>query len=465
MKNLLFLFFCLLCIHTAFPQSQAVDSLLQKLAVEKNEDKKVDLIVSLFLTGLDKDPYLTIQTGHAVLKQAQENNDLIKEASAYCILATGYRISGNPIRGLQLQQKALQSAEKANNFSILAMIKNQMGHTYRDRDEWENAFKIYSSAQDDAVRGKNEVIKIWPVMNLGVCYLNLNKLDSALSYLQRAYESSITINQWDVPYMLWNLGSVHSKMNNALLAVSYFKMSIQISEDAKRYRQLNFAYTGLAVHFQRMNQQDSCILYLKKALVSVQNTPFFFMSVTPAKMLADIYEQSNCDSTLKYAGIYKVANDSVFSNKINQEIQVMTFDEQLRQQELVTGKIKAEEQRKQNIQFALIALGIIVFIILFLLFSRSIVANQTLISFFGVLGLLIVFEFINLLIHPWLVSFTHESPVLMLLVLVLIASLLIPLHHRLEKWIKEKMTEKNKTIRLAAAKKTIEKLEKKQKSS
>jgi len=143
----------------------------------------------------------------------------------------------------------------------------------------------------------------------------------------------------------------------------------------------------------------------------------------------------------------------------------MTFDEQLRQQELVTGKIKAEEQRQQNIQFALIALGIIVFIILFLLFSRSIVANQTLISFFGVLGLLIVFEFINLLIHPWLASFTHESPVLMLLVLVLIASLLIPLHHRLEKWIKEKMTEKNKTIRLAAAKKTIEKLEKKQESS
>lgn len=94
----------------------------------------------------------------------------------------------------------------------------------------------------------------------------------------------------------------------------------------------------------------------------------------------------------------------------------------------------------------LIAFGIITFIILFLLFSRSIVANERLISFFGVLGLLIVFEFINLLIHPWLASFTHESPVLMLLVLVIIASLLIPLHHRLEKWIKEKMIEKNKAI-------------------
>ena len=179
-------------------------------------------------------------------------------------------------------------------------------------------------------------------------------------------------------------------------------------------------------------------------------------------MLAGIYEKNNCDSTLKYAGIYKIANDSVSSNKINQEIQVMTFDEQLRQQELSTEKIKAGEQRKQNIQFASIALGIIVFILMFLLFSHSIVANQKLISFFGVLGLLIVFEFINLLIHPWLASLTHESPVLMLLVLVLIASLLIPLHHRLEKWIKEKMTEKNNAIRLAAAKKTIQKLEKKQ---
>ena len=80
MKNLLFLFCFSLCNHTAFSQSQPVDSLLQKLAIEKNEDKKVDLIVSLFLSGLDKDPYLTIQTGQAILKQGQEKNDLIKEA-------------------------------------------------------------------------------------------------------------------------------------------------------------------------------------------------------------------------------------------------------------------------------------------------------------------------------------------------------------------------------------------------
>jgi hypothetical protein len=36
--------------------------------------------------------------------------------------------------------------------------------------------------------------------------------------------------------------------------------------------------------------------------------------------------------------------------------------------------------------------------------------------------------------------------------------LLVPLHHRIEKWATAKMVEKNKKIRLAAARKTIEEL-------
>ncbi len=39
--------------------------------------------------------------------------------------------------------------------------------------------------------------------------------------------------------------------------------------------------------------------------------------------------------------------------------------------------------------------------------------------------------------------------------------MLIPFHHKIEKWIIEKMVKKNNDIRLAAVRKTIEKLEKK----
>jgi len=49
----------------------------------------------------------------------------------------------------------------------------------------------------------------------------------------------------------------------------------------------------------------------------------------------------------------------------------------------------------------------------------------------------------------------------MLSALVIIGALLIPMHHKIEKWVIEKMVEKNKAVRLAAARKTIEQLEKK----
>ncbi|MBP6417530.1 MAG: hypothetical protein KBA90_15050, partial [Chitinophagaceae bacterium] len=148
-------------------------------------------------------------------------------------------------------------------------------------------------------------------------------------------------------------------------------------------------------------------------------------------------------------------------SKSNQQILLMTFEEDLRQQEVAAEKVKEEQQRKQNIQYALLALGILSFIILFLALSRRHITNTKVIQFLGVVALLVVFEFLNLLLHPFLERITHHNPILMLLALVCIAALLVPLHHKLEKWATHKLVEKNKQIRLAAAKKTIEQLDSK----
>jgi hypothetical protein len=139
----------------------------------------------------------------------------------------------------------------------------------------------------------------------------------------------------------------------------------------------------------------------------------------------------------------------------------LSFKEQLRSIEDAAKKSEEADQRKQNIQFILIAFGIISFIIVFLLLSRSFITNTKAIEFLGIIALLIIFEFLNLLLHPFLEKVTHHSPVLMLLALVCIAALLVPLHHKVEKWATAKLVEKNKTIRLANAKKTIELLDKK----
>jgi hypothetical protein len=151
--------------------------------------------------------------------------------------------------------------------------------------------------------------------------------------------------------------------------------------------------------------------------------------------------------------------DSLFNLQKTQNIQTVAYREQMRQNDIEIEKTKAEQERKENIQYAILAIGIIIFLLFLLFLSRSIIVKEKWVSFLGVLGLLVVFEFINLLIHPTLELYTKHSPAWMLIVLVAIAAVLIPMHHRLEKKIKQMMVEKNKKIRLDAARRTIEELE------
>ncbi len=459
MKKVLFLFGFLISIQIGFSQNSDVDALFKKIAAEKDENSRIDIIIDFLANTSEVDPVLDMQNCQKILLHAQKNKDKITEAMALSNIAYDYRAFGNTAKSLEYNLKATALAAETGNEKLINNTGLNLAHIYKDQADYSKAIAIYLSAAESATRQKDNLIQAWAFASLGEVYETMNKKDSALMYTQRAYELSMQ-NHYDIiSSVLRTLGSIQGKMGNKELAASYFTMSIKEAYKINSARWLNQSYFGVAQYYFDIRQNDSSIMYAKKAIDIVKNTAFSNKSIKPAKLLLDIYENTNSDSAIKYFKIYKAANDSMFSAKTIQQTQAMAFENGLRQQELATEKTKAEEKRKLNVQYALIALGIVTFIILFLLLSRSIIVTEKWISFFGVMGLLVVFEFINLLIHPALVSVTHESPILMLLVLVAIASLLIPLHHRMEKWIKEKMTEKNKKIRLEAAKKTIEKLE------
>lgn len=137
----------------------------------------------------------------------------------------------------------------------------------------------------------------------------------------------------------------------------------------------------------------------------------------------------------------------------------MSFSEQIRQLELESQNLEAKQSHKQNIQLTLIGFGIIGFIIVFLLLSHSFIISAKIIEFMGTVAMLLVFEFVYLLLHPFLEVITQHSSILMLIALVSIAALLVPLHHKAEEWAITKLVSKNKAIRLAAAKKMIEELD------
>ncbi|HMC98848.1 MAG TPA: hypothetical protein VKH37_01800, partial [Ferruginibacter sp.] len=95
-------------------------------------------------------------------------------------------------------------------------------------------------------------------------------------------------------------------------------------------------------------------------------------------------------------------------------------------------------ERAEQLQLLGIGIFIPLFFLLVLLISRRKV-HVRLLKFLGVISLLILFEYLTLLLHPYVADLTHHTPILELLIFVCVAAVLIRLHHRVEEWFIEKL--------------------------
>lgn len=443
----------LFCTFSSAAINADDEKMLHKIAMEKNDSARLNLMIEYFSTTEQSSPDLDLQKAQKLLLQSQKYHDKTGEVYALTQIGLDYRSFGNSTASLKYYLKALSLAEATGNMTLIAPVYNDLGNIYRDRSDYRRAIDFYLRSEDAAVKGRNYKVQSWALRNKGEAYLLMNKIDSALIYTQEAYELSTRIGYDDyLSDILAQLGSVQAQLGNGILALSYYKLAITEAERNSSIKPLNQCYTALAQYFATQDQKDSCLWYAKKAVAIVEHTAYSNLRLAPAKLLALVYKGNDCDSALKYANMFRLANDSLFSVKSIQQMQLLTFEDDLRRQEAAAEKAAEEEEREANIQYVLIAISIVTFVILYLLLSRRFIANPKLVAFLGVVALLIMFEFLNLLLHPFLERITNHSPLLMLLSLVVIAALLIPVHHRLEKWTRDRLVKKNNEIRLRTKK-------------
>jgi uncharacterized membrane protein YoaK (UPF0700 family) len=117
----------------------------------------------------------------------------------------------------------------------------------------------------------------------------------------------------------------------------------------------------------------------------------------------------------------------------------MIFRERLYQEEKQAELIQSIKERNFNLQL----LAIIVFIIGFfsvILVLAKVRIRPAVVEWLGVIALLMLFEFIALLIHPFIEKWTDHSPVYMLLALMVVAAGMGPLHHKVRGKIMSRLT-------------------------
>lgn len=453
MKKIFFSFFIVFFFKVT-AQTLPTDSLLLQLQSAKEDTNKVTLLLRLSSANTYNNPQIALEYSLSSLSLSQKLDFESGEFKSLLKLGEAVAVSGNFTSALEIKLKALKLAEKTGNDVFIGdAYMNLAGFYFYQGDYIQSILYTKKSFSfPSSYAQQQELLNGF----LGEAFFKLNQLDSALFYIQKAYQLDLSGDwHWSVPYYI--LGGIHSKQNHPELALNYYRLGL--SQKAAQ-KDIIDGYLGIANVFEKTGNKDSALYYAKKTIDEGRQFSLLPEVLEATVLVKNVYKKENKDdSAFFYQELMIEIKDSLFSQEKQRQVQNQTFDEKIRQQELEKEKNKQSEERKQNIQYIIISLSLVIFIILFFLFSHSIVANERLIKFLGILSLLIVFEFINLLIHPYLADITNHSALLMLVIMVCIAALLIPLHHRLEKWITHRMVEKNKKIRLASARKTIAKLE------
>jgi len=451
--------------QTVFAQNNNPDSAKAALAGYTNPMERFSATIN-YLETIDSRASYNIDSAICIdlLQIAQQ----LKNDS---LLATSYNWIGyyfNQSKGanstaLEYYFKALPLAEKFNDKRRISSLYFDIASTYyllKNIDEFFTSTKKGGENLPDKNSPKYDYMLVQYQRNMGIAYMEKNQLDSALSYAQAAVQTSdrLKLSTFQLQ-TLHLLGAINAKMNENELANIYFNKALLLSDSIKSEgRKMGF-YQRYIPFLIKNNRMDEAKVQTEKLWMlsgTIQNLNFKLIAANYKKDLFD--KLNNTDSAYYYSKVESGLRELIFNQNNQNTIQALAFKEQLRSIEDEAKKTEEAQQRKENIQYALIAIGIIVLLTLYLLLSRSFITNTKLIEFSGVVALLIVFEFLNLLLHPFLERVTHHSPVLMLLALVCIAALLVPLHHKVEHWATKKLVEKNKQIRLATAKKTIEQL-------
>lgn len=443
-----------LCLATTYSQSNVRDSLLRVLKRQKQDSTRVASLLTLADVLYISKPDTGILLSIEALALSKKINFLIGEYYSLTLIGSAYMTTGNYPKALDYCLQSLKLVEKSSDTDAIAGSYNLLGVLYREQGNYQEAINYLYKGK--ALQNRFDILA-----NTCETYFYMKMPDSARLYGQQALTMAYQFkSDRAMGWILFEMAFVHLLAEEYPLALANFRMSIPLSQKVDDYLALCKEYRGMAEVFEKTGQFDSSLHYAQNALAFAKQRDILNEVVKNSTFLSTLYrKKGNSDSALVYMDIAKTANDSLFNQQRESQVQSLTFDEKIRQIEKEEREKQEKEQRKHNLQYSAIALSLISFLVLFLLLSHSVVVNQRTVRFLGIVSLLLVFEFINLLIHPYLGELTHHSPVWMLLIMVCIAALLVPLHHKIEHWLTHKLVEKNNRIRLAAAKKTIAKLE------
>ncbi len=440
--NRVLLILIFLCIQPkAFSQKSKSDSLYILLSKEHIDSNRVNLMWKIAEVVSIYDPEKSLKIGRDALYLAKKIEYAEGQSRSLGILANIFIKLGNYPRALEFNIQKLQLEENKKNPKNMASVLMNIGVVYVFQEEYRKALPYYYQSDSLIEKYNIQEFKYNIALNLGDLYDRLGITDTAYSFYKKSLDIAFNLNNdYLIGVSMTGLGHIYRKQHKFQLSQNSYQKAIVNLQEAHDDDLLCEASLGLATLYQEMNENDSAAYYAKMARFIAEKDGFLPRHLDAANFLTDHYKKlKNTDSAFYYLNYVQNLNATINSKTRIRESQILSSNEQLRQIEIEENKRIAKLERHQQLQWLFIGIFIPGFFLLTLLMSK-IRIHPRLIKILGVLSLLILFEYLLLLLHPYVTKLTNHTPVYEMLIFVSMAAILIPGHHRIEHWLIQRLT-------------------------
>jgi len=396
---------------------------------------------------------------------SKEELELAEQLGVDTMLSTASNHVGDSFNGsadaaLQLKYfyQGLEYAKRSGNAHHVGVAQKQIATVYKSLGDLPRALELLQQAFGN-VRHPGQINRV--SCHLSDTYRLMGQPDSALYWAQR---SNIIARPEDDDYAYarsyFMLGAAYGAKGERQLAEVHFARAIEVADSFQVMIPLYGSLVARGKMELEAGDLPAAIADGRRAMQVSQAGGNLEGLIGASDLLRQSFKtMGQSDSAYRYFELRVMYGDSLINATNLNKLQNMAFAQELKEAEEAKLKEQADRDRANNIQFGIIALIVITLLVFLLAISRTSVVGAKTIKNLSLVALLLLFEFINLLLSPLLGQVFDQSPLLILLAMVIIAGLLIPLHHRMEKFITNMLVSKNNRVRLEAARRTIEELE------
>jgi tetratricopeptide (TPR) repeat protein len=306
------------------------------------KSNKLDSVLNYAETALVsgkkyKDDYLLARTNHLL--------------GRYYILTSDYKNS------LTLHLSSVAYFEKINDEKQLIYSYNDLGGFYMHNDELSKALSLYKKSYDLALKNKDYRGQALYFANLSSIDLDNQDFQQAIDHLKQAKKAfaylNDTVNQIKV---FTSIGEVNLLLKNTPEAKVNYSTALDLAQKTQDSTLMGPIYLGYGRLAEAQSNFNEAIAQYNQAYQITNNQKLYREEIDVLKRLSDIYQKTNQpDLAIKYLKMVYDKKEQLNGVRVNQDLEELRWNSIFEKKQ---HKYELEEQKHKTT--IIIQIGIIV---------------------------------------------------------------------------------------------------------